>query len=245
LVDPLSEFDIPEECDGRAERSARRKSATRHRILEAAIRVFAEKGYRDSAVDDIVRASSTSKGAVYSYFPNKQGIFLELVDHLAGLLIQAVESSIAAEKGGINKVDGALRAVIEAFAAHRSLARILLIEVVGLGYGLDQKLPELRTRLAGVIKAHLDDAVAEGSIPPQDTEIAAYAWLGAINEVIVHWLHFGQPDPLESALPALRVFLLRSIGFVETDSRPNHPASAAAENDGSADQAASRTGHGG
>jgi hypothetical protein len=70
----------------------------------------------------------------------------------------------------------------------------------------------IHTRFAGAIQRYLDRAVAEGDIPPQDTEIAAYAWLGAVNEVITRWLYTGEPDPLESAVPALRDHLLRSIG---------------------------------
>ena len=46
------------------------KTATRDRILQAALQVFAEKGYHRAVVDDIVRASETSKGAVYHHFPN-------------------------------------------------------------------------------------------------------------------------------------------------------------------------------
>ena len=59
---------------------------TRQRILEAAVEVFAGKGYHEARVDEIVDVSKTSKGAVYSYFPSKERIFLALVDEFAGLL---------------------------------------------------------------------------------------------------------------------------------------------------------------
>jgi len=57
--------------------------ATRDKILQAALQVFAEKGYHRALVDDIVRASHTSKGAVYHHFPNKEALFLALVDEFA------------------------------------------------------------------------------------------------------------------------------------------------------------------
>ncbi|HEV8640457.1 MAG TPA: helix-turn-helix domain-containing protein [Methylomirabilota bacterium] len=44
------------------------KVATRDKILSAALEVFAGKGYHRAIVDDIVRASGTSKGAVYHHF---------------------------------------------------------------------------------------------------------------------------------------------------------------------------------
>jgi TetR/AcrR family transcriptional regulator, fatty acid metabolism regulator protein len=195
------------------DRQAERRSSTRKRIIDAAIGIFATKGYHDTAVDDIARASDTSKGAIYFHFPNKQGIFLALVESLASQLIDRMESAIQAEEGGIAKVEGALRSVLEAFAGHRSLARILLVEVVGLGHGVDPRLLAVRARLTDAIKTHLDRAVADGAIPPQDTETAARAWLGAINEVVVRWLYADPSERLEDSLPALSGLLLRSVGY--------------------------------
>ena len=70
--------------------------ATRERILEAAADVFGEKGYYGAAVDDIVRASDTSKGSFYFHFPNKQGIFTALLEHLTARLTARVEGAVQA-----------------------------------------------------------------------------------------------------------------------------------------------------
>ena len=73
---------------------------------------------------------------------------------------------------------------------------------------------EIHDRFAGVIKSYLDAAVANGDIPPTDTQIVAYAWMGAINEVVIRWVHTGQPEP-ERLLVPLRTMLLRSVGVPE------------------------------
>ncbi|MFS8525310.1 MAG: TetR/AcrR family transcriptional regulator [Limnochordales bacterium] len=192
--------------------SADDEPKTKRRILEAAADVFAEKGYYAAAVDDIVRASDTSKGSFYHFFPSKQGIFLALVDHMYSVLLRRVETAIEQEHGALNKVDAALRAVLGEFSRHRRLAKIMLIEAAGLGHAFNDKLFELHAGFAQLIRRYLDRAVAEGSIAPLDTELAAYVWLGAINEVVTRWVHTGQPDPLDAALPELRAMLLRSIG---------------------------------
>lgn len=186
--------------------------------MRAAADVFADKGYYATAVDDIVRASDTSKGSFYHFFPNKQGIFLGLVDHMYGVLLRRVERAIEPERGALNKVTAALQAVLTEFSKRRRLARIMLIEAAGLGHAFNDKLFHLHAGFARVIKGHLDDAVAEGSIPPLDTELAAYVWLGAINEVVIRWLHEGEPRRLEDALPSLRRMLLASIGATEESS---------------------------
>ena len=197
------------------------KGATRQRILDAATEVFSEKGYHGTAVDDIVRESHTSKGSFYFHFPSKQDIFFALVDRLTSSLAHSAEEAISQENGALAKVDAALSTVFRTFSSHRKLAKILLVGGVGLGQTFDERLLALHARFASLIRGHLDEAVAEGSIPPMDTEITAYAWLGAVNEVIVRWLYTGQPEPLEQALDSLRELLLKSISAkVGEDTRP-------------------------
>ena len=190
--------------------------ATRERILEAAAGVFADKGFHGAAVDDIVRASDTSKGSFYFHFPNKRGIFTALLDHLTARLLERVESAIAEAGDPSARLDAALRAVIGAFSQRRRLARLLLVEAAGLGHAVDERLLAVHERFTAVIQRHLDEAVAAGQIPPQDTALAACAWMGALHEVVLRWLYQDEPKRLQDAIPGLRTLLLRSVGLHET-----------------------------
>src|SRR5262247_1342224 len=186
--------------------------ATRERILHAALMVFARKGYHKALVDDIVRTSRTSKGAVYHHFPNKEALFLALVDDFAARLAHAVAEAIARSHGALAKVEAALRAGLETFAGNRELARILLLEAVSLGPAYETKRAEIHERFAALIQGYLDQAVAEGSIPPLDTRVATLAWLGAVNEVVIESFRANEPNLLTRAAPELTLLLLQSIG---------------------------------
>lgn len=188
--------------------------STRRRILEAAIKVFASKGYHDSRVDEIVEASNISKGGIYFHFPGKQQIFLAVVDEFSQLLEERLSKAIVQEENGIQQVNAALQAGLETFGQYRQLAKIFLVQAVGLGATFEKKRLEINNRFAELIRQHLDRAVAEGDIPPIDTQVAAYTWVGAINEVVIRWIYTDQPEPAR-ALPALRTILLRSIGVSE------------------------------
>ena len=190
--------------------------ATRKRILDAAIQVFARKGFHDTRVDEIVEESGSSKGAVYFYFPGKQQIFLALVDEFADLLQRRLTNVVDAEIGGVRKVNAALRICLETFGRYRGLAKIFLIQAVGLGTVFEEKRLEIHERFVRLIKSYLDQAVNDGEIPAIDTEVVAYAWMGAINEVVIRWVHTGEPEP-ERVLLTLRGMLLRGIGVVESD----------------------------
>src|SRR5579883_2200686 len=185
----------------------------RRRILEASLGVFARKGYRDAAVDDIAAASETSKGGVYFHFPSKQAIFLTLLDEMGGLLLRKVEAAMQAEPELLARGDAALLTVLRTFAEHRALARLFLVEAPGASREFHGALIAFHERFSDLIRRHLDEAVAAGAIAPLDTTITSVAWFGAVNEVTTRWLLTGRPKRLEDAYPTLRVLLARSAGI--------------------------------
>ena len=175
------------------------------------MKVFATKGYHDTKVDDIVSESSTSKGSFYFYFPSKQDIFLALSDTFADLLESKITQAMEKEAHGMQQMDSALRSSLGLFTQYRGLAKIALVQAVGLGAVFEERRRAINNRLTTIIQTRLEQAAADGSIPPLQAEITARAWVGALNEVVIHWIYTGAP-PLEESMPALKVFLLRSIG---------------------------------
>ncbi len=186
--------------------------STRERILSAAITVFSQKGYHTARMDDIVAEAHSSKGAVYFHFPGKEQLFLALIDAFAEKLETRLAEAIAAEQGGMRRVEAALEAGLGVFGEYRQLAKIFLVQAVGLGQRFEEKRRAILDRFARLIQTHLDEAIADGDIPPLDTEIAALVWVGAINELVMRWIQTGHPAP-ERLLPTLRAMLLRSIAF--------------------------------
>lgn len=186
--------------------------ARRGKILDAALEVFSRRGYRDSAVDEIASGAQTSKGGVYFHFPNKQAIFLALLDRMAGMLRDRAEVAIAAHDDPVEKLDAALLVVVRTFAGHRSLARLFLVEALGAGREFNARMAAIHDDFARLIARHLDDAVAQGAIPPLDTRVAGRAWFGALNEVVTAWVLADEPGRLEDSYPPLRALLLRSAG---------------------------------
>ena len=58
-----------------------KKEIKQNKILDAAYAVFVGKGYSDTTMDDIVKKSNMSKGAIYHYYSSKKSLFLALIDH--------------------------------------------------------------------------------------------------------------------------------------------------------------------
>lgn len=188
------------------------------RILEAAQEVFANKGYNEAAMDDIASESQTSKGGLYFHFPNKQAIFLALLNQMAALLLSRVRAAMVNEPQLAAKGDAALKTVLYTFAGHPRLTRLFLIEAPGAGHEFNAKLMEMHVSFVAIIKDYLDEAQKQGLIDANlDTEIAGIAWFGAINEVVLRWLMGNRSGvaakPLEVAYPTLREILRRGLGM--------------------------------
>ncbi len=97
------------------------------------------------------------------------------------------------------------------------------MQAAGLGQEFEQKRLDIHQRFIDMIEAQLVTAQAEGSLDDINPEITAYAWMGAINEVVISWVHDAHPDP-DTALPALRSFLLRGIGVSNDELRQLQPS---------------------
>lgn len=184
---------------------------TRTRILEAAARVFAEKGYHETRMDDIVAAADSSKGSLYFHFPNKEEIFFALIETFVSLLEARLQEALSRQQRGVEQMDAALTASLRLFAQYRMAAKIVLVQAVGLGASFEQRRRNINGRFVALIQKRIEQGIADGSLPPQNAELAARAWVGALNEIVIHWIYTGSPD-LETAAPEIKQLLARSIG---------------------------------
>ena len=187
-------------------------TSTKGRILDAALDIFSRKGFYNTRLDEIVDASHTSKGAIYFHFPNKERLFLALVDQFADLLERRVVEAIQSEDKGINRVRVAMFTILDTFGRYRRPAKILLVQASGLGATFEEKRNEVNDRFAYLIQTYLEESVEIGDIEAVDTEVVSIAWMGAIYNVVIRWVNTGEPDP-QRILDSLLPILLKSVGY--------------------------------
>ena len=186
--------------------------STRERILDAAMELFSAKGFYDTRLDEIAAEASASKGSIYFHFPNKEKLFIALFDQFADLIERRTKEAIAQETKGIRRVQAALEAVLETFSKYRRPAKLLLVQAVGLGSVFERKRVEFNDRFVLIIKIYLDEAVADGAIPPVNTAIVSHAWMGAIYNIMIQWVYTGEPAKAE-IMDTLLPLLLKSVDY--------------------------------
>ncbi len=100
-------------------RKERERLARRQLILNAAIRVFAQKGYHQATMDDVAEQAELGKGTLYYYFRSKDEILLQLLEDNTREFFAEILQSISAEKRFIRMVRNVLFFYASYFSEHR------------------------------------------------------------------------------------------------------------------------------
>lgn len=181
----------------------RRPESRPRELLDAAIVVFAERGYRNTRIDDVAEAAGVTKGAVYHYFSTKEELLLNAIEHYHDRAFGRLDQVLRNARGPAStRIRLMLR---KAFGATDSGGRKLTLALILQGARHD--LPEAHRQWlrGGPIKAWrlLASLIEEGKRSGEfradaDAEVAArVAISGLITQII--W------QPLAADVPQLRI----------------------------------------
>jgi TetR/AcrR family fatty acid metabolism transcriptional regulator len=159
----------------------------RDRILDAAVRVFAEKGYRGARVSDVAREAGVADGTIYLYFDNKDALLTTIFEEKMAAIIAEAEARMETLDGPLEKlrffIENHLRVVDE----NPALAEVMLVELRFSDKFLKEYDPEVlwryMTLLSSVISAGQETGLFRAEIP---ASLAAGALFGALDEVSLH-----------------------------------------------------------
>ncbi|MFG2054335.1 TetR/AcrR family transcriptional regulator [Micromonospora sp. NPDC048930] len=190
------------------ERVRARLSASRERIIAAALEIMAGHGYAGCSVAAVAERAGVATGSVYRHFPTKANLFAEVFRTASQREVDAVARAAAARTSAAAQVS----AVVETFAGRAlqspRLAYALLAEPVDPA--VDAERLVFRRAYAELIAGYVVAGVATGELPPQDPELSATALVGALAEAMVGPLAAGVAGP--DTIPSLVTFIHRALG---------------------------------
>ncbi len=188
---------------------------TRDAILDAAERVFFERGVARSSLEGVARRAGVTRGAVYWHFRNKPDLFMALNERLH-LPHEVLAARLAAnpDLDPLAEVEEAMASLWRAFDAddrHRRLLTILFqrCEYVGEMAPVVERQLRADRALQERLRAILEHADAHRPLAwPWRPENAARALFALIRGVILNWLRGDADASLsEEGLPVARALL--------------------------------------
>jgi AcrR family transcriptional regulator len=201
----------PPRPGGASPRVTKRRAETRANLIEAAFRVFADKGFGQVRIDDVCAAAGYTRGAFYSNFDSLEELFFTLYDESARLIARQVTEALTADD-----INPGVEAVIERVTATLLLDRDwLLIKTDFLLHAarnpaVADRLATHRQELRNAIEKRLDGARQRLTLPDAISDIpnAARAVVAAYDGVTVQLLLDGDLQAGRSWLTQLLTALL-------------------------------------
>jgi AcrR family transcriptional regulator len=170
------------------------EQAVKQRIIDAAVQVFGEMGYQRATVQDVVRVSGLSVGAVYTYFKNKEQLFLVA----CACEVDQQKSELRLRLAELGSVTDRLRTAVD-FAVESALAGGFERSVRAHAWTVAEESPELRqilrdrrTEMVAFSKFVLQEAVVRGELPAWiDADSVAAAFVTLVDGFVVQALETG------------------------------------------------------
>lgn len=168
----------------------------RQRLAEAALYLFATRGYNVTSVDEIVARAKVSKSAFYEFFTSKEHCFQELLTQEGGALIREVLAEAATGRNHRERLRAGISRFVHSCFERSSVARLLIVESVGLSAAVDQVRHELQGRFADAVAEEVRHALLHDAFyAGRDPQVFGRAVVGAVNDSVAYFLTHPGADP--------------------------------------------------
>lgn len=196
-------------------------------ILDAAIEVFAEKGFHHARISDIARRAGVADGTIYLYFRNKDDVLLTIFEEKMGILIAGVLAALDGVDDPLQKVRIFARYHFRQVEDHRALAEVLQIELRLSNKFLKEYRPEKLWEYLNVFANIVREGQERGVVRAElDPFVLMWAFFGALDEIAMQWVLAKRRDKFSLEATADTVADVFIRGMAEGGSIAGSPASA-------------------
>jgi AcrR family transcriptional regulator len=182
---------------------------TYRRVLDSAMRLFAQKGYEKTTMRGISKEASLGLGALYYYFPSKESIIIRFYEELQKELAEEWPDLDPGPEAELNdRLRAFLTFKLEKLETYRPLMKVLLKEAVDPDSQLNPLSSDSKSALDQSLLVFESIVGAEH----QDSNMAKLLWLGHLG-VIGLWIH--RPEKTEKLIDSFAEtapFLALSMG---------------------------------
>jgi TetR/AcrR family transcriptional regulator, fatty acid metabolism regulator protein len=178
----------------------------RRLILDAAVRVFAHKGFHTSRVGDIAEEAGVAHGLLYHYFSSKDEVLDTIFRERWGDLLAEIEQIEASDASARERLQRVSARLLRSWLMHPDVVRVLVREFA--------RSEEVQQRIGELVKPieAIQRIIAEGQRTGEfrddfDARIAGIVFYGGIEELLSAWVLGQIPDTEEAVTAAERTLI--------------------------------------
>jgi TetR/AcrR family fatty acid metabolism transcriptional regulator len=200
------------------------KEENKHqKIIRAAVKVFAEKGFYNARVSEIAREANVADGTIYLYFKNKDDILISLFEEEFGQIVENMRKELEKEKDALQKIKRFAILHLSIIAEQQNLAEVLGVEVRQSSKFMKEYINKPFIEYLNLIRSIIIEGQESGLIRKDLTPgIMKRAVFGALDEMARYWVLSAKKKHSisEAALQISEVFIQ---GIMTEVARKNYP----------------------
>ena len=196
--------------------SREKTSEKRQRILAAALKVFAQRGFYSANVSEVAREASVADGTIYLYFKNKDDLLIQLFEDRMEYLIRRLKEGLEAAGGSVqHRMLAMIRAHLQISAESPALAEFITLELRQSSKFVKEYQNEKFSEYLTVVRQLIEEGQGDGSFRSDlDPRITARAAFGALDEMLLTLTLAGRTSPEEIETAAQQVHDLLCGGLM-------------------------------
>lgn len=180
-----------------------RKQLMENEVLEHATRLFAERGFNGTSLQDVATSMGLKRPALYYYFKSKDELLDRLIDRaVTDPTAQLRAIAARAELDPAERLRAITRAIVTFTLTNTDLFLLLVKSESELSQEARERFDESRREATEVVTAVIEEGIASGVFRPVDARIAAFSVYG-ISNWAAWWYRPDGPDSLESVADQL------------------------------------------
>lgn len=193
-------------------RSQRRKrgEVSEEEVVEAATRLFWEKGYHGTSMQDIGEVVGVPKGSLYQHIDSKEALLFQIIGGSLEWTTSQVERIGESQDAPLEKLKMAIQHHINATVTRRDSVGVLLEDSKHLSGARRRSVVRQQERYEAVIQRILEDGITAGQFRPCNVKMVSFAMLGMCNW-IYRWYDSEGPLSEEEITHIFTDFILRGI----------------------------------
>lgn len=200
------------------------KNENKHqKILKAAIKVFAEKGFYNSRVAEIAKEANVADGTIYLYFKNKDDILISLFEEEFGQIVENARKELEKEKDPLQKIRRFAIMHLSIVFKQQQLGEVLGVEVRQSSKFMKEYINKPFIEYLNLIRSIVIEGQERGLIRKDLTPgIMKRALFGALDEMARYWVLSAKKKHSinDAALQISDVFIR---GMMSEEAQKNYP----------------------
>ncbi|MDI6874337.1 MAG: TetR/AcrR family transcriptional regulator [Actinomycetota bacterium] len=182
-------------------------------IINAALKVFGEKGYYNATISEIARTAGVSEATIYEYFGSKEDLLFAIPGEITRQAVDFLEGMAPFIKGAVNKVRAIVYGYYRLYKENPDYSSLVLLDLKHNRKFMEAEGYQAVRKAAGLLLEAIKEGMGSGEFRQDiDPYLVRSIILGTIEHIFFRWHLKGRREDLPDFVDPLLEILTRGIG---------------------------------